>query len=538
VAEQRFDYIIVGAGSAGSVIAGKLVARGHRVLLLEAGGHDRHPWVRLPIGYARTFFDRRFNWCFEAEPDRGTNNRRSYWPRGKVIGGSSSINALCYVRAHPRDFADWQAAGNTSWSWQEALKYYQRFERRIAADGTANQAAGLAVNDVSAQYHPLTRVFAKASTEMGLPITADFNSTTSPCEGIGPYRITTDNGRRCSAADAFLRPFMRHSNLSVRVNCEAQKIVFSGKRAVAVEYRYKRRLHTVHADAEVIVCAGAIGSPHLLMRSGVGPGAALRTRGVEVIHHSPQVGQNLQDHLGISYYFKATVPTLNDELRSWRQQARAAWRYVVSRSGPLALSVNQYGGFIRTSRDLLGPDIQLYFNPIAYNTNAEAKTLQLTADSRFILSFSPTRPVSRGHLELNDKGVEHAPRIHPGYLSASGDLDTVAAGGKFLRQFAQTAALQNVVASQDAPILTDMSDTDLVDDFRARAGTVYHPVGTCTMNPDPQFGVVDQSLRVHGMSALRVIDASVFPTITTGNTNATTIMLAHRAADLVLARRG
>ncbi len=532
---QRFEYIIVGAGSAGCVLAGKLAASGRRVLLLEAGGSDRHPWIRMPLGYARTFFDPRFNWCFEGESDAGTNGRRAYWPCGKVIGGSSSINALCYVRAHPRDFADWQAAGNTQWSWNEAQRYYRRFEKRIDANGNASLPAGLAISNVSAQYHPLSSVFQQAAVELGQPVTADFNADDNPCLGIGPYHVTTEDGQRCSSADAFLRPFMGHANLSIERNAEVRLLLMSGRRVTGVEYVRKGRFERVSATREVILSAGALGSLHLLLRSVIGPGESLQANNVPVVVDSPQVGRNLQDHLAISYYFRSRVPTLNDELGNWRGLTLAVLRYLMVRRGPLALSVNQYGGFVQTDVGLPGPELQLYLNPIAYSTGGDGDQLRLSPESAFILSYSPTRPKSRGFIELDPRDWFAPPRIHPGYLSDESDLNAVVAGGRFLRRFAQTEAVREVTLQAESPALDDMSDADMIADFRARAGTVYHPIGTCAMNPDPTKGVVDQRLRVHGVGGLRVADAPVFPNLTTGNTNATTIMLAHKAADQVLA---
>ena len=532
----EFDYIIVGSGSAGCVLADRLsVDPGQRVLLLEAGGSDRRFWIKLPIGYGRTFFDERVNWKYETEPEPAINNRRSYWPRGKVIGGSSSINAMVYCRGLPSDFDDWQQLGNAGWGWGDVKAYFERSECRVDASGKVAPGGPLHVSDVSNEMHPLRRHFFAAAEEMGLPYTDDFNGPNP--EGVGIYHINTRRGVRCSAADAFLRPALGRANLQLETHALVRRVVFEGRRAVGVEYEQNGRVHVVRARREVILSAGAINSPKLLQLSGVGPAALLQQHGIALVLDQPAVGGGLQDHIAVSYFYKATEPTLNDQLHPLSGKLAAGLRYVLSRKGPLSVSVNQCGGFVRSRADARAADLQLYFNPITYSTAPAGKRPLMNPDpfSGFILSFQPCRPLSRGRVDICSADPAVAPSIRPNYLSDERDIAEVIAGGRFIQQMARTAAMRGLIQEAIAPQLDGMSDEQIVDDFRERCGSVFHPVGTCAMGPDAGQAVVDARLQVHGLEGLRVVDASIFPTITSGNTNAPTIMVAQKAADMILA---
>jgi choline dehydrogenase len=529
---DHFDYIVVGAGSAGCVLADRLSQNGrYRVLIVEAGGSDNRLWIKVPIGYGRTFFDERVNWRYETEPDPGLCDRRNYWPRGKVLGGSSSINAMCYVRGLPGDFDDWQTLGNPGWSWRDVKPYFERSECMIQADGRRTGNGPLFISDVGEDCHPINQQFFRAAQELGLPRSDDFNGEQP--EGVGHYRITVRNGLRCSAADAFLRPALRRANLRLVAGAHATRVLFEGRRASGIEYLRRGRLERARAHREVILCGGAINSPQLLQLSGIGPAALLREYGITVVAEIPAVGRNLQDHLGIDYFYRSRVPTLNDELHPWWGKLWAGVKYIAMRSGPLRLSVNQFGGFVRSRPDMDRPDLQLYLNPITYTTTYKKNQRPLLnpdAFSGFATSFQPCRPSSRGQLEITANDPLQKPRIHANYLSTERDIDAVIAGARLLRELARTAALRSIIEAPLGADLETMNDDQIVADFRQRASTVFHPVGTCRMGSDPLSAVVDNRLRVHGVQGLRVVDASVFPALTSGNTNAPTIMVAQKGA--------
>ena len=531
------DYIIVGAGSAGCVLADRLTASGrHRVLLLEAGGTDRTAWVQMPIGYGKSFYDPRVNWMYMTEPDDGLGGRRGYWPRGKVLGGSSSINAMVHIRGQHADFDDWEAAGNPGWGWRDVLPLFRRSETNGAgADEWRGGDGPLHVSDVAAELHPLCQVYLEAGREVGLPVNPDFNGASQ--EGVGLYQIATRNGRRMSAARAYLRPAMGRTNLEVVTRAHATRILFDGRRATGIEYLYRGARRRATARAEVILAAGAINSPQLLQLSGIGPADVLRRAGIEAVHALPAVGRNLQDHLCIDHLYRSRVPTLNEQLRPWHGKLAAGLRYVLTRKGPLSLSVNQGGGFVRSRRDLARPNLQLYFSPVSYTKAPPGKRPLMSPDPfpGFLLSAQPCRPTSRGHLEIASPDPLQPPLIHPNSLSTDHDLAEMLEASRFLRQLAATPAFARVIDRELAPGPQAENDDDLIADIRLRAGTVFHPVSTCRMGPDPAANVVDARLKVHGLEGLRVVDASIFPAVTSGNTNAPAIMVGEKGSDLILA---
>jgi len=531
------DYIIVGAGSAGCVLADRLTASGrHRVLLLEAGGTDRTAWVQMPIGYGKSFYDPRVNWMYMTEPDDGLGGRRGYWPRGKVLGGSSSINAMVHIRGQHADFDDWEAAGNPGWGWRDVLPLFRRSETNGAgADEWRGGDGPLHVSDVAAELHPLCQVYLEAGREVGLPVNPDFNGASQ--EGVGLYQIATRNGRRMSAARAYLRPAMGRTNLEVVTRAHATRILFDGRRATGIEYLYRGARRRATARAEVILAAGAINSPQLLQLSGIGPADVLRRAGIEAVHALPAVGRNLQDHLCIDHLYRSRVPTLNEQLRPWHGKLAAGLRYVLTRKGPLSLSVNQGGGFVRSRPDLARPNLQLYFSPVSYTKALPGKRPLMSPDPfpGFLLSAQPCRPTSRGHLEIASSDPMQPPLIHPNSLSTDHDLAEMLEASRFLRRLAATPAFARVIDRELAPGPQAESDDDLIADIRRRAGTVFHPVSTCRMGPDPAANVVDARLKVHGLEGLRVVDASIFPAVTSGNTNAPAIMVGEKGSDLILA---
>jgi choline dehydrogenase len=530
---ENFDYIIIGAGAAGCVLADRLSAGGDRVLVLEAGGTDRRFWIKTPIGYGRTFADSAVNWKYQTLPNPGLNGRSIYWPRGRVIGGSSSINALVYCRGMPEDFDDWRRMGNIGWGWDDVRPYFERSERRVDASGRASGPGPLDVKDVTPLLHPMRRNWLDAAEELGFPLTDDFNGPHP--EGFGCYQVTIRHGMRRSAADAFLRPALRRANIRLEARAWVSKIRFNQRRAVGVEYVRGGSEAFAAANREVILCAGAVNSPQLLQLSGIGPASALIACGITPIVDNPAVGGNLQDHLAVVYSFKATQRTLNDELSSTTAKLVAGLRYLIARRGPLALSVNQCGGFARADPGGSRPDVQLYFNPVTYGAGDATRTrIEVDAFSGFYLCFQPTRPTSIGRIDIASPDFRRPPAIAPNYLATEKDVADVVHGGRLLQAITRTDAMKVLIREPIAPDLGAMGPAELIADFRARASTVYHPVGTCRMGSSSANSVVDASLKVHGIDRLRIVDASVFPTVTSANTHAPTIMVAQKAADLLL----
>lgn len=536
---EDYDYVIVGAGTAGCVLANRLSADGKtRVLLLEAGGSDQIVWIQLPIGYGRTFFDRQINWMYDTQPVPGLGGRESYWPRGKVIGGSGSINAMVHVRGQPHDFEDWAALGNEGWGWDDVLPYFVKAEDHDLGAGSYHGAGGPQhVTEISAKAHPLSRTFIETGKALGLPFAADLNSPQG--EGVGIYQINTRHGRRASTANEYLRPALRKGGVTLRTKSHATRILFEGTRATGIAYQRGGKAHEARATREVILSGGSINSPQLLSLSGIGDAAVLKPLGIDVLVDAKAVGRNLQDHLAVSYFYKTRVPTLNDELRPLWGKIKAGLHYAWNRGGPLSMSVNQGGGFVRSEPDAPRVNLQLYFSPVSYTQTplSERKLLNPDPFSAFLLSFNSCRPTSRGHLQITSADPFEYPSIQPNYLSTQLDIDEAIAGNRMLRAIAQTAPLSDIITEELVPGAHLQGDEALLEDFRNRADTVYHPSCTCMMGPDPATSVVDARLRVHGVQGLRVVDASVFPTITSGNINAPTVMVAEKGAAMILEDR-
>ncbi len=534
--EQTFDFVVVGAGSAGCVLADRLSDDGrYTVAVIEAGGSDQRFYVQMPLGYGKTFYDRAINWNYSAEPDPGLDGQADFWPRGKLLGGSSSINAMVWIRGAPRDFDDWAAEGNSGWAYADVLPFFKWLEHNQAgADPWRGQGGPLHVSDVSASLHPLVQRFITAGRQAGFAFNADFNGQSQ--EGVGVYQITTKNGWRMSAAKAFLRPALRRSNLKLFPRAHATRVVLEGRRATGVEIMRGGRRETIRARCEVILAAGAINSPVLLQLSGIGPAEHLRAIGLPVTLDSPAVGRNLQDHLGINYTYRARVATLNQVLRPWWGKLIVGGQFLLAGRGPLALSLNQGGGFVRSRPDRTEPNIQLYFQTIS-TMASRAGTRQLLRPDPFpgfSIGLSSCRPTTRGSILARSGNPLDAPLIRPNAYGTSKDVADMLEGVKLLRRLAAQPALADIIDAELAPGSATTSDDDLERDFRCRSGTVYHPCGTVRMGPEIGSAAVDAHLRVHGIEALRVIDASVFPRIVSGNTNAPTMMVAAKGAALVL----
>lgn len=537
MAAEEFDYIVVGAGSAGCVVAERLTANGkHRVALLEAGGSDLNVWVRMPIGYGKTFYHDRLNWKYMTDPDPGLEGRAAYWPRGKVIGGSSSINAMVFIRGQAADFDQWAALGNAGWSYADVLPVFKRMEDNLAGGNQWRGRGGpLTITSVDDLAHPLCRAYLAGAVEAGLDVNPDFNGESQ--EGVGIYQITTRNGLRCSAATAYLNPARRRGNLSVRSHAHATRILFEGKRAVGVEYRQHGETRRVLARREVIMSAGAVNTPQLLQLSGVGDPALLQSHGIPVVHAAPQIGRNLQDHLGFDYIYESRRPTLNDVLRPWWGRLSVGLRYILARSGPLSMSVNQGGGFFRSGPNRDRPNMQLYFSPLSYTRSVPGTRALMSPDvfPGFIVGVSNCHPTSRGEIAISSADPLAPPSIRPNYLATEHDVTEMLEAARFMRRLSRTSAMQEIIRREIRPGPDTVGDEEMIRDIRQRGGSVFHACGTCAMGVDERSAVVDPRLRVHGLHALRVIDASIFPYITSGNINAPTIMVGEKGAEMTLA---
>jgi choline dehydrogenase-like flavoprotein len=526
---NTFDYIVVGAGSAGCVLADRLTASGrYRVLLLEAGGHDRNVWIHIPLGYGKLFNNPKFNWLYSSEPEPDLNNRKIIQPRGKVLGGSSSINGLLYIRGQPEDFDHWRQLGNVGWSFDDVLPYFRRAEDQERGPDALHGVGGpLAVSNVS-EPHPLCEAFIEAAQQAGFPRNDDFNGPAQ--DGAGYFQLTARNGRRWSTAVGYLRQARRRPNLAIVPNALASRILFSGRRAVGVEYRRGEATHIAHATGEVIVAGGAFNSPQLLQLSGLGPATLLRSLDIDVVADMPGVGADLQDHLQVRMQYRCTEPiTMNDVINSWRRSVGAGLRYILSRKGLLTIGAGYAGGFFRTSPELMTPDVQVHLIIFSGDTSGAA----LHPFPGFIASVCQLRPESRGFVRIKSADPRDPPAIQPRYLSRRNDCDTVVAGMKLLRGIMRQPAMRHYIAEERAPKPACTSDADLLAFAREFGTTVFHPTSTCRMGSDPA-AVVDDRLRVHGIERLRVIDGSIMPTVVSGNTNAAVVMIGEKGADVIL----
>jgi choline dehydrogenase-like flavoprotein len=522
---EPWDYVVVGAGTAGCVLANRLTEDGkHRVLLLEAGPRDTNLWIHVPLGYGKLFARTDVNWAYESEPEPHLNGRRIFTPRGKVLGGSSSINGLVYIRGQPEDFDGWGIPG---WRFDDLLPYFRKSEDQgRGADAWHGAGGPIAVNDLP-DRHELCDAFIESAAALGVPRNDDFNGARQ--EGAGYYQATVRNGRRSSAATGYLRPAMKRANLRVEVGALATRVRFEGGRAVGVEYLQNGGRQVVRAAREVILAGGSINSPQLLQLSGVGPRQLLERLGIRPVHDAPGVGEDLQDHFYVRTFWRCTRPiTLNDDMASWWRQLGIGLKYVLARRGPLTVSAGYAAAFVRTRPALARPDAQIYF----INFSAAKRGGVLHPFSGFTVSLSQLQAESRGWVRIRSADPEAPPAIQYNYLSSENERRTMVEGLKFVRRLVNTPPLAGYVAEEFQPGPKVQSDADWLAFGREAGDTVFHPTSTCRMGEDAR-AVVDARLRVRGLGGLRVIDASVMPAVVSGNTNAAVFALAEKGADLV-----
>ena len=529
--QEKYDYIIVGAGSAGCLLANRLSANpDNSVLLIEAGRKDDNLWLHVPVGYFKTMNNPKFDWMYKLEKDKGLNNRRIDWPRGKVLGGSSALNGLLYIRGDRHDYDNWKDLGNKGWGYDDVLPYFKKFECQENGENEYHGVDGeLKVSNLRLR-RKIADLFIKASEEIGIPYNPDCNGEKQ--EGVGYFQQTSFKGFRRSSYRSFLnRKIRSRENLTIITNTQISKLVFSDKKVIGVECIQSKGQpnKTIYANHEVILSAGAISSPQILQLSGIGDEKHLTKLGVNVVHNNPAVGKNLQDHLQVRMVFKTNTRTLNDELNTWWKKALIGLQYALFRTGPLTLSASQVYIFTNTSLDGSRPNIQFHMQPLSADKPGDG----VHPFSAFTMSICNLRPQSRGEVTINSKNPEDLPKIIPNYLSTESDQKIAIDSIKVARKIANASPLKQHILDEFVPGGSLVSDEDLLEAAKNNSQSIYHPVGTCKMGNDKN-SVVDDQLKVYGVKGLRVVDASIMPELVSGNTNAPTMMIAEKAAAMIL----
>ena len=527
---EEFDYIIIGAGSAGCVLANRLTSNpNNKVLLLEAGGRDLNPWIHIPVGYFKTMHNPNTDWCFKIESDPGLNGRRMNYPRGKTLGGSSSINGLLYIRGQSNDYNYWRQLGNVGWSWEDVLPYFKKAENQERGENEFHGKDGpLSVSDQRVKLK-LLDTFISAAEEFSIPRSTDFN--TGVTEGCGYFQVTEKNGLRCSTAVGYLNPIKSRKNLKIITKAHVKNIEFENKKAISVNYWQNDKLNKAKANIEIILSAGTIGSPHILQVSGVGPANLLKKHNINVIRNNSFVGKNLHDHLMLRPVYKVkNIETLNELYHSYYKKILAGLNFIFFRRGPLTMGASQLCAFTKSDDHLETPNLQFHVAPMSTDKLGGAALHKFPA-------FTPTvtniRPTSRGHIEIANADSRINPKIKMNYLSTEEDKRIAVKSIKITRKIVLESKAFKPYEPEEMRPGINLSDDEILKEVGKYANTVFHPVSTCKMGSD-ESAVVNERLQVHGLKNLRIVDASIMPHITSGNTNAPTIMIAEKAADMII----